>query len=43
MCLFFAGRLHAIVDEVVPLAEGATAQRLAEGQQFGKIVLGVRL
>jgi NADPH:quinone reductase-like Zn-dependent oxidoreductase len=42
MRLFFAGRLRAIVDEVVPLADGAAAQRrLAEGQQFGKIVLTV--
>jgi NADPH:quinone reductase-like Zn-dependent oxidoreductase len=40
MRLFFAGRLKAIVDEVVPLKEGAAAQaRLAEGKQFGKIVL----
>jgi NADPH:quinone reductase-like Zn-dependent oxidoreductase len=37
---FFAGRLRAIVDEVVPLKDGAAAQqRLAAGQQFGKIVL----
>ncbi len=42
MQLFFQGRLRAIVDEVVPLAEGAAAQRrLAEGRQFGKIVLRV--
>jgi NADPH:quinone reductase-like Zn-dependent oxidoreductase len=42
MRLFFQGRLRAIVDEVVPLAEGAAAQqRLAEGKQFGKIVLEV--
>jgi NADPH:quinone reductase-like Zn-dependent oxidoreductase len=42
MRLFFAGRLRAIVDETVPLAEGAAAQqRLAEGRQFGKIVLKV--
>jgi len=42
MRLFFAGRLRPIVDEVVPLAEGAAAQqRLAEGRQFGKIVLRV--
>ena len=42
MRLFFAGRLRAIVDEVVPLADGAAAQqRLAEGKQFGKIVLKV--
>ncbi|HEV8474103.1 MAG TPA: zinc-binding dehydrogenase [Methylomirabilota bacterium] len=40
MRLFFAGRLKAIIDEVVPLKDGATAQqRLAEGKQFGKIVL----
>ena len=40
MSLFFAGRLKPIVDEVVPLADGAAAQqRLAEGKQFGKIVL----
>ena len=37
---FFAGRLKAIIDEVVPLEDGAAAQqRLAEGKQFGKIVL----
>ena len=37
---FFAGRLKAIIDEVVPLKDGAAAQqRLAEGRQFGKIVL----
>jgi NADPH:quinone reductase-like Zn-dependent oxidoreductase len=42
MRLFFDGRLRAIVDEVVPLADGAAAQRrLAEGKQFGKIVLKV--
>jgi len=36
----FRGRLRAIVDAVVPLAEGVDAQRrLAEGKQFGKIVL----
>jgi NADPH:quinone reductase-like Zn-dependent oxidoreductase len=39
---FFAGRLQAIIDEVVPLKDGAAAQqRLAEGKQFGKIVLTV--
>jgi NADPH:quinone reductase-like Zn-dependent oxidoreductase len=39
---FFAGRLKPIVDEIVPLAEGAAAQqRLGEGKQFGKIVLSV--
>jgi NADPH:quinone reductase-like Zn-dependent oxidoreductase len=37
---FFAGRLRAIIDEVVPLKDGGAAQqRLAEGKQFGKIVL----
>jgi NADPH:quinone reductase-like Zn-dependent oxidoreductase len=37
---FFAGRLKAIIDEVVPLKDGAAAQqRLGEGKQFGKIVL----
>lgn len=42
MGMFFAGRLKPIVDEVVPLAEGAAAQqRLADGKQFGKIVLTV--
>jgi NADPH:quinone reductase-like Zn-dependent oxidoreductase len=36
----FRGRLHAIVDTVMPLTEGVDAQRrLAEGKQFGKIVL----
>ena len=36
----FRGRLRAIVDTVMPLVEGADAQRrLAEGKQFGKIVL----
>jgi NADPH:quinone reductase-like Zn-dependent oxidoreductase len=42
MRLFFAGRLQAIVDDVMPLVDGAAAQRkLAEGKQFGKIVLKV--
>jgi len=36
----FRGRLRAIVDSVMPLADGAAAQqKLAEGRQFGKIVL----
>jgi len=40
MRLFLSGRLKAIIDEVVPLKDGAAAQtRLAEGKQFGKIVL----
>ena len=42
MRLFFEGKLRPIVDEVVPLTDGAAAQqRLAEGKQFGKIVLRV--
>jgi NADPH:quinone reductase-like Zn-dependent oxidoreductase len=42
MRLFFAGTLRPIVDEVVDLADGAAAQRkLAEGKQFGKIVVRV--
>ena len=42
MRLLFEGRLRALVDEVVPLADGAAAQqRLGEGRQFGKIVLTV--
>jgi NADPH:quinone reductase-like Zn-dependent oxidoreductase len=36
----FAGRLRAVVDTVMPLRDGVEAQRrLAEGKQFGKIVL----
>ncbi|HET8576595.1 MAG TPA: zinc-binding dehydrogenase [Methylomirabilota bacterium] len=36
----FRGRLKPIVDSVTPLADGVAAQRrLAEGKQFGKIVL----
>ena len=42
MRLFFAGTLQPIVDEVMELRDGAAAQRkLAEGKQFGKIVLRV--
>ena len=42
MRLFFQGKLRPVVDEVVPLKDGAAAQqRLAEGKQFGKIVLRV--
>lgn len=37
---FFRSRLKAIVDSVMPLGDGVAAQqRLAEGKQFGKIVL----
>lgn len=40
MRLLFQGRLRAIIDEIFPLKDGASAQqRLAEGKQFGKIVL----
>jgi NADPH:quinone reductase-like Zn-dependent oxidoreductase len=36
----FRGRLTAVVDTVMPLRDGVQAQRrLAEGRQFGKIVL----
>jgi NADPH:quinone reductase-like Zn-dependent oxidoreductase len=42
MRLFFAGRLRPIVDQVLPIQEGAEAQRRMEkAQQFGKIVLRV--
>jgi NADPH:quinone reductase-like Zn-dependent oxidoreductase len=40
MAQLFRGRLRAIVDSVMPLRDGVEAQRrLAEGSQFGKIVL----
>jgi NADPH:quinone reductase-like Zn-dependent oxidoreductase len=40
MIQLFRGKLRAIVDSVMPLREGAAAQqKLAEGKQFGKIVL----
>ena len=40
MAQLFRGRLRGIVDSVVPLADGVAAeQKLAEGKQFGKIVL----
>lgn len=40
MAQLFRGRLRAIVDSVMPLRDGAEAQRRLEaGQQFGKIVL----
>jgi NADPH:quinone reductase-like Zn-dependent oxidoreductase len=36
----FRGRLAPVIDEVMPLKDGAAAERrLAEGKQFGKIVL----
>jgi NADPH:quinone reductase-like Zn-dependent oxidoreductase len=42
MRLFFEGRLKPIVDEVVPLKDGAAAQqRMSDGKQFGKIVIRV--
>jgi NADPH:quinone reductase-like Zn-dependent oxidoreductase len=38
----FRGRLRAVIDEIVPLSDGAAAQRRLEaGQQFGKIVLTI--
>jgi NADPH:quinone reductase-like Zn-dependent oxidoreductase len=37
-----AGRLRPVVDRVYPLAEGRAAfERMAAGQQFGKIVITV--
>lgn len=40
MRLVFGGRLHPVVDRVLPLAEGREAQSILEaGEQFGKIVL----
>jgi NADPH:quinone reductase-like Zn-dependent oxidoreductase len=37
-----AGRLHPPVDSVFPLSEGRAAfERLASGQQFGKVVVTV--
>jgi NADPH:quinone reductase-like Zn-dependent oxidoreductase len=37
-----AGRMRAVVDSVYPIAEGRKAyERLASGQQFGKVVLDV--
>ena len=37
-----AGRLRPVVDEVLPLSEGRAAfERLAAGEQFGKIVLSI--
>jgi NADPH:quinone reductase-like Zn-dependent oxidoreductase len=37
-----AGRLHPPIDSVFPLAEGRAAfERLASGQQFGKVVVRV--
>ena len=40
MAQLFRGRLTAIIDDVLPLKDGAAAQRrLAEGKQFGKLVL----
>jgi NADPH:quinone reductase-like Zn-dependent oxidoreductase len=40
MTQLFRGRLKPVVDQVFPLKDGAAAQqRLAEGKQFGKLVL----
>jgi len=40
MAQLFRGRLKAIIDDVMPLKDGAAAERrLAEGKQFGKLVL----
>jgi NADPH:quinone reductase-like Zn-dependent oxidoreductase len=40
MTQLFRGTLRSIIDDVMPLKDGAAAQqRLAEGTQFGKLVL----
>ena len=40
MAQLFRGRLKPVVDQVLPLKDGAAAQqKLAEGKQFGKLVL----
>jgi NADPH:quinone reductase-like Zn-dependent oxidoreductase len=40
MTQLFRGTLKAIIDDVMPLKDGAAAQRkLADGTQFGKLVL----
>jgi NADPH:quinone reductase-like Zn-dependent oxidoreductase len=40
MAQLFRGTLKPVVDQVLPLKEGAAAQkRLADGKQFGKLVL----
>ena len=40
MAQLFRGRLKAIIDDVMPLKDGAAAQKkLGEGKQFGKLVL----
>ena len=40
MALIFAGKLKAVIDRVMPLAETAQAETLlASGENFGKIVL----
>jgi NADPH:quinone reductase-like Zn-dependent oxidoreductase len=42
MNLIFEGKLEAVVDQQFPLSEAAQAQqRLAEGQQMGKITLAI--
>ncbi len=43
MVRLFAAGLRPIIDEVIPLEEAAAAHhRMEHGQQFGKIVLGIR-
>ena len=40
MSLVFEGKLKAVIDRVMPLAEGRAAHELLErGEQFGKVVL----
>jgi threonine dehydrogenase-like Zn-dependent dehydrogenase len=42
MELVFSGRLNPILDQTYPLSEaGAAQQRLARGEQMGKITLAI--
>jgi NADPH:quinone reductase-like Zn-dependent oxidoreductase len=42
MGLIFSGRLKAILDQTFPLSEaGAAQERLARGDQLGKITLAI--
>jgi NADPH:quinone reductase-like Zn-dependent oxidoreductase len=40
MALIFAGKLKAVIDRVMPLADAAEAETILEkGENFGKMVL----
>jgi NADPH:quinone reductase-like Zn-dependent oxidoreductase len=42
MPLVFAGKLRAVIDRILPLAQAREAQAILErGENFGKIVLRV--